>query len=129
MKLLVVGLAFAWLAHAQVATLVGDWEGTLDTGAGKLPLTLHATKTQDGLYLGKLVSVDQGKFSLVEQNLTRIEVLGDKETMAVFEGKDDARARAAGKLRQLDGAAFAFSGDGRTVPAGRGGTSLPDRFV
>lgn len=53
-------LAFAWLAQAQVATLVGDWEGTLDTGAGKLRLTLHATKTGDGLYLGKLVSVDQG---------------------------------------------------------------------
>lgn len=60
MKLLGVGLAFAWLAHAQIATLAGDWEGTLDTGAGKLRLTLHATKTGDGLYLGKLVSVDQG---------------------------------------------------------------------
>jgi len=57
-----VVLAFAEWVQAQgpVASLVGYWEGTLDTGAGKLRLALHATKAGDGLYLGELVSVDQG---------------------------------------------------------------------
>jgi hypothetical protein len=55
-----VALSFAGLAHAQepLASLVGDWEGTLDSGAGKLRLALHAIKADDGLYLGKLVSID-----------------------------------------------------------------------
>jgi hypothetical protein len=44
--------------HAQ--GLAGDWEGTLSAGGGQLRLTLHVTKTDDGLYLGKLISVDQG---------------------------------------------------------------------
>jgi hypothetical protein len=57
-----VVLAFAEWVQAQgpVASLVGYWEGTLDIGAGKLRLALQATKADDGLYLGELVSVDQG---------------------------------------------------------------------
>jgi hypothetical protein len=60
--LALVALACAAVAHAQppVSTLAGDWAGTLDTGDGKLRLTLHITKTDDGLYLGNLVSLDQG---------------------------------------------------------------------
>lgn len=62
MFLPLLALWCAGMASAQppAAGLAGDWEGTLDTGAGKLRLTLHLTKADDGLYLGKLISVDQG---------------------------------------------------------------------
>ncbi len=41
-------------------SLTGDWEGALDTGAGKLRLSFHVTKTADGLYFGKRIGLDQG---------------------------------------------------------------------
>jgi hypothetical protein len=61
-SLAVFALACAAIARAQApaASLAGDWEGTLDTGAGELRLTLHIAKTDDGLYLGKLATLDQG---------------------------------------------------------------------
>jgi len=47
-------------ARLPAADLAGDWMGTLGRGAEKLRLKLHVTKTFDGLYTGKLVSIDQG---------------------------------------------------------------------
>lgn len=60
--LVFLALACAGPAHAQApaAGLAGDWEGTLDTGAAKLRLALHVSKSGDGLYVGRLTSVDQG---------------------------------------------------------------------
>jgi murein DD-endopeptidase MepM/ murein hydrolase activator NlpD len=58
---IVVGLAAllcAGVAYGQ--SLAGDWEGTLGGLGEQLRLTLHVSKTDDGLYLGKLVSLDQG---------------------------------------------------------------------
>jgi murein DD-endopeptidase MepM/ murein hydrolase activator NlpD len=55
-------LLCAGLVHAQAPApgLAGDWEGTLNAGAAKLRLAMHITKTSDGLFLGKVVSLDQG---------------------------------------------------------------------
>lgn len=39
--------------------IAGDWQGTLDTGAGKLHLLLHITKAADGSLKATLDSVDQ----------------------------------------------------------------------
>lgn len=53
------------LGNAQEKTapatgnIAGDWQGTLDTGAGKLHLILHITKTADGSLKATLDSVDQ----------------------------------------------------------------------
>jgi murein DD-endopeptidase MepM/ murein hydrolase activator NlpD len=47
-------------AQPPATDLAGDWLGTLGSGAEKLRLKLHVTKTFDGLYIGKLVSIDQG---------------------------------------------------------------------
>jgi hypothetical protein len=47
-------------ARPPAADLAGDWMGTLGGGAEKLRLKLHVTRTFDGLYIGKLVSIDQG---------------------------------------------------------------------
>jgi hypothetical protein len=40
--------------------LAGAWESTLSARGGQLLLTLHVIKTDDGLNLGRLISVDQG---------------------------------------------------------------------
>jgi hypothetical protein len=60
--LLFLALAGAGLTDARppAAGLAGDWVGTLGSGAEKLRLKLHVIKTYDGLYLGKLFSIDQG---------------------------------------------------------------------
>lgn len=47
-------------ARSPAADLAGDWMGTLGSGAEKLRLKLHVIKTYDGLYIGKLLSIDQG---------------------------------------------------------------------
>lgn len=57
-----LALACAGLMNARppAADLAGDWMGTLGSGAEKLRLKLHVIKTYDGLYIGKLLSIDQG---------------------------------------------------------------------
>src|SRR5579871_4091820 len=59
---LFLALSCAGLMNAQppAADLAGDWVGTLGSGAEKLRLKLHVIKTYDGLYIGKLLSIDQG---------------------------------------------------------------------
>ena len=56
-----LALACAGLMNAQppAANLAGEWMGTLGSGVEKLRLKLHVTKTFDGLYIGKLASIDQ----------------------------------------------------------------------
>jgi fermentation-respiration switch protein FrsA (DUF1100 family) len=57
-------LIFAILAvaatMAQAQDIAGDWQGTLNTGAGELRLVLHITKAADGTLKATLDSVDQG---------------------------------------------------------------------
>src|SRR5579863_10776486 len=45
---------------AQAQDIAGDWQGTLNTGAGELRLVLHITKAADGALKATLDSVDQG---------------------------------------------------------------------
>ena len=40
--------------------LDGPWEGAITVGANKLHAVLEVSKSRDGVYLGTLVSVDQG---------------------------------------------------------------------
>lgn len=56
--LLLLG-TLAVLAQGQ-PKLEGDWSGTLFAGSAKLRLSLHIEKAPDGLYTGKLNSLDQG---------------------------------------------------------------------
>ena len=60
-KLLRVLLASGSLSALGFAqNIVGDWQGTLSTGAAELRLVLHITKAADGTLKGTLDSVDQG---------------------------------------------------------------------
>ena len=60
----VTTLSAAGAALAQAPALApdptGNWAATLVTPAGKLRLTMNISKAADGLYIGALVSVDQG---------------------------------------------------------------------
>ena len=58
MLTIVAIVAFAPTCRAQ-APIVGDWQGTLNTGAGELRLVLHISEAQDGSLNATLDSVDQ----------------------------------------------------------------------
>lgn len=69
----VVTGAAVWI-HAQApVSFEGTWEGTLAAPAAKLRLVMEISKAPDGIYLGTLVSVDQGG---VRIPVNRIEVTG-----------------------------------------------------
>jgi hypothetical protein len=51
-------VAVATTCRAQMP-IVGDWQGTLNTGQGELRLVLHISKAQDGSLSATLDSVDQ----------------------------------------------------------------------
>jgi uncharacterized protein len=62
MKKLSIAAAFVVLASmfTLAQDVIGDWNGTLNTGMGELRLVLHVTKSPDGTLLSTLDSVDQG---------------------------------------------------------------------
>lgn len=62
MKKLLVTFVFILLTTAVslAQDITGDWNGTLNTGAGELRLVLHVTKNPDGTLKSTLDSVDQG---------------------------------------------------------------------
>jgi hypothetical protein len=47
-------------ASASPPTVLGDWEGTLDTGSGTLRVVIHVSQDKDGNLKGDLDSPDQG---------------------------------------------------------------------
>jgi len=66
--LLVFALALAALAQGPTAQrLAGEWKGSLDTGAGSLPLVLHLTDA-DGKLSATLDSPAQGAYGLEGAN-------------------------------------------------------------
>lgn len=44
--------------------LIGNWQGSLDTGAAQLPLVFHVTRADDGSLTGSLDSPAQGAFGI-----------------------------------------------------------------
>jgi hypothetical protein len=97
--------AGAFPIAAQAAEgLPGTWEGALVAGPNKLRVVLEVNQTADGVYLGTLVSLDQGG---VRISLDKIEVSEDKvrlEARAVggsFEGVlNEDRTRLKGTWTQ-----------------------------
>lgn len=73
-------LAAAVAAFGQTApALEGDWHGTLAAGSASLRLGLHIEKASDGLFLGKLNSLDQGAVLPLDS----IERKGDRVTFTI----------------------------------------------
>jgi dienelactone hydrolase len=86
--LLLLGLSCQVLGHTQAKDVDGSWHGTLEAGGQKLRLVVTVTKSDAGVYAGKLDSLDQGATIAIDT----ITVKGDavrweiKSPAIVFEG-------------------------------------------
>jgi len=95
LRLLLASTSLSALCFAQ--NIVGDWQGTLNTGAAELRLVLHITKAADGTLKGTLDSIDQGANGIP---VTSISLQGSTLKFASdsirgsYEGKVDREATA-----------------------------------
>ena len=86
--LFLLGLSCVVFGQTPAKDFDGSWQGTLDAGGAKLRLALTITKSDAGVYSGKLDSLDQGATIPIET----ITVNGDavrweiKSPAIVFEG-------------------------------------------
>src|SRR5688572_2985143 len=88
MLLLVLGLSCQVFGQTPAKDFEGSWQGTLDAGGTKLRLALTITKSEAGVYSGKLDSLDQGATIPIEtipvkEDAVRLEI---KEPAIVYEG-------------------------------------------
>jgi uncharacterized protein len=63
-------LLLTTLSMARAQDISGDWQGTLDSGAGQLHLVLHISKAPDGALKATLDSVDQGANGIPVSSIT-----------------------------------------------------------
>ena len=88
MLLFLLGLSCQVFGQTPAKDFEGSWQGTLDAGGQKLRLALTITKSDAGVYAGKLDSLDQGANIPIDT----ITVNGDavrweiKSPAIVFEG-------------------------------------------
>ena len=88
MLLLLLGLSWAVFGQTPPKDFDGSWNGTLDAGGTKLRLIVTVTKSDAGVYSGKLESVDQGATIPIDTitvngDAVRMEI---KDPAIVFEG-------------------------------------------
>ena len=88
MLLLLLGLSWAVFGQTPPKDFDGSWNGTLDAGGTKLRLIVTVTKSDAGVYSGKLESVDQGATIAIDTitvngDAVRMEI---KDPAIVFEG-------------------------------------------
>jgi murein DD-endopeptidase MepM/ murein hydrolase activator NlpD len=113
-------LALAALpAFAQApAVLEGDWSGALSAGGATLHLALHIDKASDGLYSGKLNSLDQGAVLPLDS----VQLTGDKVSFQIkavsgsFEGALSGD-KLKGTWTQGMPLPLEFSRDSKAAPA------------
>src|SRR5690348_16144705 len=58
--LLVFALVLVAAASAPAPAVMGDWQGTLDTGSGTISVVVQISQTKDDSLTGTLDSPDQG---------------------------------------------------------------------
>jgi uncharacterized protein len=63
-------LVFGAITTSSVSTVVGDWEGKIDTGSGSLRVIVHISQLADGTLQGSLDSPDQGSLGTAIDSLT-----------------------------------------------------------
>jgi dienelactone hydrolase len=88
MLLFLLGLSCQVFGQTPAKDFEGSWQGTLEAGGTKLRLALAVTKSDAGVYAGKLDSLDQGATIPVDtitvnNDAVRLEV---KSLGIVFEG-------------------------------------------
>ena len=105
MFLFLLGLSCVVFGQTPAKDFEGSWQGTLDAGGTKLRLALTITKSDAGVYSGKLDSLDQGATIPIDT----ITVNGDavrweiKSPAIVFEGTmNKERTELTGTFTQGD---------------------------
>jgi dienelactone hydrolase len=103
MLLLLLAFSSQAFARTQATDFEGSWQGQLDAGGQKLRLVVTVTKSDAGVYAGKLESVEQGATVPIDT----ITVKGDavrweiKSPAIVFEGVlNNERTELTGKFMQ-----------------------------
>ena len=102
---LLLCLSYQVSGHTQAKDFEGSWHGTLEAAGQKLRLVVTVTKSEAGVYAGKLESLDQGATIpidtiTVKGNDVRWEI---KSPAIVFEGVlDKDRTEVTGKFTQGD---------------------------
>ena len=105
MLLLLLGLSCLVLAQTPVKDFEGSWQGTLDAGGTKLRLVVTVTKSDAGIYAGKLDSLDQGATIPIDTitvngDAVRLEI---KSPAIVYEGTlNKERTELTGTFTQGD---------------------------
>jgi uncharacterized protein len=103
--LLLLGLSYQVFSQTQAKDFAGSWHGTLEAAGQKLRLVVTVTKSDAGVYSGKLESVDQGATIAIDT----ITLNGDavrweiKSPAIIFEGVlNKERTELTGKFTQSD---------------------------
>ena len=98
-----LGLSGQVLGQTAAKDFEGSWQGTLEAAGQKLRLAVTVTKSEAGVYAGKLESLDQGATIAIDT----ITVNGDavrweiKTPAIVFEGVlNQERTELTGKFTQ-----------------------------
>ena len=105
MWLLLLGLSGQVLGQTAAKDFEGSWQGTLESGGTKLRLALTITKSDAGVYAGKLDSLDQGATIPIDTitvngDALRLEI---KSLAIVFEGAlNKERTELTGTFTQGD---------------------------
>src|SRR5687768_6807713 len=105
MLLLLLGLSCQVFGQTPAKDFDGSWQGTLDLGGTKLRLALTITKSDAGVYGGKLDSLDQGATITIDTikvdgDAVRLEI---KSPPIVFEGTlNKERTEVTGTFTQAD---------------------------
>src|ERR1700752_1214185 len=105
MLILLLGLSCQVFGQTPAKDFDGSWQGTLEAGGTKLRLALTITKSDAGVYAGKMDSLDQGATIPIDT----ITVNGDavrweiKSPAIVFEGTlNKERTELTGTFAQAD---------------------------
>ena len=103
--LFVLGLSSQVFSQTSAKGFEGSWQGTLEAGGAKLRVVVTVTKSDAGVYAGKLESLDQGATIPIDT----ITVNGDavrfeiKSPAVVFEGTiNKERTELTGTFTQGD---------------------------
>jgi hypothetical protein len=90
-------LAMASACVAQGQDVVGDWQGTLETGMGNLRIVLHVTKSGDGSLKAILDSPDQNIAGMPVDSLT-LDGVKLKFTVGLVKGSYEGTVKNASSI-------------------------------
>jgi len=63
-------MVLAAITSTSIAAVVGDWEGTIDTGSSSLRVIVHISQAANGTLSGTLDSPDQGNTGAAIDSVT-----------------------------------------------------------